>query len=93
MAFIVSHSLFTFLNMKMKLFYTYILLIALTLTGALLAGLPITKAIVIAIVLFSVLKFLIVAFQFMELKEAHIFWKVILTAYACIMGGLMMILL
>ena len=57
MAFTIPHPLFTFLNMKMKLFYTYILLIALTLTGALLAGLPITKAIVIAIVFFSVLKY------------------------------------
>jgi heme/copper-type cytochrome/quinol oxidase subunit 4 len=31
------------------------------------------------IMLFAVVKFLLVAFQFMELKKAHSFWKISLT--------------
>ena len=48
------------------------------------------KGIAIIILALSILKFLIVVFQFMELKKAHVFWKTIvivyLTIFALIIG-------
>ena len=79
--------------MQKKLTYTYFILIALTLAGAVLASFSVSKTIVAAIVVFSIIKFLTVAFQFMELKDAHIFWKILLTFYVCVLGGIMIILL
>lgn len=79
--------------MQKKLSYTYFILIAFTLAGAVLASFPISKLFVVALIVFSIIKFLMVAFQFMELKEAHIFWKILLTLYVCTLGGIMAILL
>jgi hypothetical protein len=79
--------------MHKKLLITYIALVILTFSGALLAGLTLNKSIVIAIVIITVVKFLTVAFEFMELKTAHNFWKVLLTFYAIIISTIIMILL
>ncbi|WP_187477566.1 cytochrome C oxidase subunit IV family protein [Amniculibacterium sp. G2-70] len=81
--------------MHKKLLITYIVLILLTLTGAFLAGLTLTltKAVVVGIVLVSVVKFLTVAMEFMELKEAHNFWKVLLFFYVGLISTVFIILL
>ena len=68
--------------MHKKLLTTYLVLIILTLSGALLAGFSMNKIIVCTITAIAIVKFLTVAFQFMELKEAHPFWKVLLSLYA-----------
>ena len=63
--------------MKKELTYTFALLLLLTFATFLIVNLPldyfIKKCLILA--LFSV-KFLLVAFQFMELKKAHSFWKI-----------------
>ncbi|MDD3004108.1 cytochrome C oxidase subunit IV family protein [Flavobacterium sp.] len=63
--------------MKNKLNYTFGLLLLLTLATFLVINLHldafVKKSFIIA--LFSV-KFLVVAFQFMELEKAHSFWKI-----------------
>ncbi|WP_124641283.1 cytochrome C oxidase subunit IV family protein [Amniculibacterium aquaticum] len=82
--------------MHKKLLITYIVLILLTLTGAFLAGLTLTltkAVVVVGIVLVSVVKFLTVAMEFMELKEAHNFWKVLLFFYVGLISTVFIILL
>lgn len=79
--------------MQKSLIYTYIVLILLTMSGAVLASFSISKTIVGTIIALSVIKFMTVAFQFMELKEAHIFWKIMLIAYCGAIGVVLLILL
>lgn len=54
---------------------TWIFLIMLTIASALISNLE-GKYIVLLILVFAVLKFIGIAFQFMELKKAHAFWQV-----------------
>lgn len=79
--------------MHKSLTITYILLVILTIVGALLASATLIKATVVAIIAISVGKFLLVAFQFMELKTAHGFWKGLLILFALVIGSIMMLLL
>ncbi len=62
--------------MKTELSKTFMLLLFLTLATIIIFNLPIVHSlkVIIILALFS-LKFLLVAFQFMELKKAHVFWK------------------
>uniref|UniRef100_UPI004047D4CE cytochrome C oxidase subunit IV family protein n=1 Tax=Mariniflexile sp. TaxID=1979402 RepID=UPI004047D4CE len=53
---------------------TYIILISLTITSAILSKLNIPYVVII-ILLLAVLKFIGISFQFMELKKANPFWK------------------
>ncbi len=68
--------------MKKKDIYTLGLLILLT---ALIAFFSNNfydfHHIIYIILILSCVKFLLVAFNFMELKKAHTFWKISLTAY------------
>lgn len=63
--------------MKKELTYTFALLLFLTFVTFLIVNLPldsfIKKCLILALFL---VKFLLVAFQFMELKKAHSFWKI-----------------
>lgn len=79
--------------MQKTLTYTYALLLVLTLMGALLSSFSISKTMVLAIVAFSIAKFLTVAFQFMELKNAHSFWKVLIVLYGFLIGGVFITML
>ncbi|HHJ49318.1 MAG TPA: hypothetical protein ENJ88_00245 [Phaeodactylibacter sp.] len=66
----------------MKPIQTLALLILLTLSTSLLAVFfPNTAYIALPVMLLSSLKFLLVAFQFMELRQAHVFWKILLVSY------------
>jgi heme/copper-type cytochrome/quinol oxidase subunit 4 len=66
--------------MKKSFIYTYILLLLLTLSTALIASsTTISKGINFLILGISAIKFLLVAFQFMELKKANSFWKISLS--------------
>jgi len=57
---------------------TWVALILLTVTGFFLAGSAIpAKGMLIILLIISSIKFLGIGFQFIELKKAHNFWKVI----------------
>ena len=53
---------------------TWVLLIILTIASALVSKIE-GEYIVLIILFLAVLKFIGIAFQFMELKKAHSFWK------------------
>lgn len=62
--------------MKKTLFFTYGLLIILTITTALISNVMAVSKVAIAFIIgLSVLKFFLVSFEFMELKKANSFWK------------------
>ena len=67
--------------MKKTLFITYGLLIVLTASTALISNTMSVSGLAIVLIMgLSVLKFLLVSFEFMELKKANSFWKVIVIA-------------
>ena len=72
----ISCFIFNFLIMKTELSKTFVLLLILTFATIIIFNLPLVHSlkVILILVLFS-LKFLSVAFQFMELKKAHVFWK------------------
>lgn len=78
--------------MKKIQLYTYSGLIMLTLLTAFIASLPSSKMVVIAIIAIALTKFWLVAFQFMELKKAHPFWKYLIVIFAGLIGGICMML-
>ena len=59
---------------------TWLVLIVLTIISAVFANLDIASVAIIILGL-SFLKFIGVAFFFMELKKANVFWKVLLVAF------------
>ncbi|WP_413998047.1 cytochrome C oxidase subunit IV family protein [Flavobacterium sp. W1B] len=68
--------------MKKSLLFTYGFLILLTLSTALISNASkISSLLVLLIIGFSIAKFLLVAFQFMELKKANPFWKFSLSLF------------
>lgn len=65
--------------MKKDLILSYVFLLLLTVLSALISNLFIVSVIMVSLLMFfAAFKFVLVAFQFMELKKAHSFWKVIL---------------
>ncbi|WP_369764895.1 cytochrome C oxidase subunit IV family protein [Flavobacterium sp. WC2429] len=66
--------------MKKPLLYTYVVLLFLTITTALVStSIEVSTLAVSLIMGLSAIKFLLVAFQFMELRKANSFWKICLT--------------
>lgn len=67
--------------MKKSLLYTFLILIVLTIITALYSQNVSSVSKISALVILGVfaIKFLLVAFQFMELKKAHVIWKLALT--------------
>jgi len=59
---------------------TWIVLVSFTVIGAYTAGLAISEALLVFVILglFGT-KFILISFQFMDLKKAHPFWKTALT--------------
>lgn len=76
-------------KMKNKNILTWILLLLLTLTTAIIAG---TGSAAYLILVVAAIKFLLVAFQFMELKMAHLFWKATLVIVLISITGTIIIL-
>ncbi|QKJ62769.1 cytochrome C oxidase subunit IV family protein [Flavobacterium sp. M31R6] len=63
--------------MKNSLILIYIFLLIITITTACLSSLFGVSAFITSLIMgLAVFKFLLVAFQFMELKKAHSFWKI-----------------
>lgn len=73
-------NLFTVLTMERTFNITWIVLIALTILTAVFANVDM-KYIAIVILGLSFLKFIGVAFFFMELKKANVFWRVLLVGF------------
>lgn len=71
---------------------TWIILLGLTITSALFSEIQ-SKCSVLIIMVFAALKFIGVAFQFMELKKAHTFWKVLLVSFLMIYTLLILIII
>lgn len=68
--------------MKRKDIITLGILLLITIITALFATVWYQlKYVSIIILVLSILKFILVAFQFMELKKAHVFWKIALAIY------------
>ena len=66
--------------MKINTNLTWVILIVLTIASALVSKLN-NNYVVLLILVFSSLKFFGIAFQFMELKKAHVFWKVLIVGF------------
>lgn len=63
--------------MKKSLLVIFILLTLITTTTYCISGIFVSFKINACILLvLAAIKFLLVAFQFMELKKAHVFWKI-----------------
>lgn len=63
--------------MKKSLTLIYFVLLIITIATACVSGLfDVTAFVVSLIMILAAVKFLLVAFQFMELKKAHPFWKI-----------------
>lgn len=79
--------------MKKQLTKVYIVLIILTVLIAFLSNNNTSKIITIAILLISSIKFLVVTFQFMELKEANSAWKVSLSLFLFVLIGIITLII
>ncbi|GAA3564292.1 cytochrome C oxidase subunit IV family protein [Snuella lapsa] len=71
---------------------TWIILIILTISSALIFKLD-GSYVTIIILILSALKFLGISFQFMEMKKAHMAWKTIIISFIIVfvMGQLLII--
>ena len=80
--------------MKKENIFTYIVLIVLTVFTAFFSnffsGLKIVS---ILILILSIFKFLLISFNFMELKKAHPFWKVLLITYLSVFTVIIIIII
>lgn len=79
--------------MKLTLNSTYIVLIGLILLTALTATFAKAPLIVPLIMTLSLIKFWLVAFQFMELKKANIFWRALIIGFGGLIGVITILLL
>lgn len=62
--------------MKKELLLVYIILVVLTLVSAVCSSATFfSNCFVVPLMSLTATKFLVVAFYFMELKKAHLFWK------------------
>lgn len=62
---------------------TWISLIGLTIVSALVSKME-NIYVVLIILILSALKFLGIAFQFMEMKKANVFWKILIIGFILI---------
>lgn len=76
----ISGDLFILLAMEKTYNITWLILILLTTVAILLSKIEMANASIIVLGL-SFLKFVGVAFYFMELKNANVFWKVLLVVF------------
>ncbi|MCD6544286.1 MAG: cytochrome C oxidase subunit IV family protein [Flavobacteriaceae bacterium] len=75
--------------MQKKDIYTLVLLILLTITTAFFSNLGNgLKVIGLIILILSGIKFIAVAFQFMELNKAHNFWKGLVISFLTLFIGI-----
>ena len=75
--------------MKKNTTITWVILIILTIASALISKLESTYIVLIILIL-SALKFFGIAFQFMELKKAHPFWKGMIMGFIIIFATVLL---
>lgn len=75
--------------MKNTNIITWAILMILTLTTAIVVGIGSAAYLVLVV---AAIKFLLVAFQFMELKKAHVLWKATMVIVLIFITGIIMIL-
>ena len=75
-----------------KLLIVLVVLIALTLITAIISNVD-TSYTVIAILFLAVLKFIGVSFYFMEIKQAHSFWKTSLLIFLGLFSATVLIIM
>ncbi len=78
--------------MDKRTLYTWILLLVFTVLAGFLSGAAQQYA-VVGILLLSAVKFMGVAFEFMDLRAAHNFWKVIVSAYILVFLGIVLLII
>lgn len=76
--------------MEKNLNITYVTLLVLTALTAVVSTLNLYVGIILIIAL---LKFWLVAFSFMELKKAHVFWEILIILYGSIIGTILIFLI
>lgn len=86
---LIPRNLFNLLAMTKQNISTWILLLVLTIIAGLVSSTSLTYVIPL-ILLLAVLKFIGVAFNFMEMKKAHVFWKVLLIGYLVVFCGIVL---
>ena len=70
---------------------TWILLLVLTVVAGFVSSTLLTF--IIPLILFlAVLKFIGVAFNFMEMKKAHVFWKILIIGYLAIFCAVILLI-
>ena len=84
--------LFNFLTMTRQNTTTWFLLMALTIIAGLVSGASITYMVPIVLFL-AILKFMGVAFSFMEMKKANLFWKLLILSYLIIFSTIILAIL
>lgn len=77
-------NLFTLLKMERTFNITWLVLIGLTVLSAIFANMDLAYVAILILGL-SFLKFIGVAFFFMELKKANAFWRVLLLAFLALL--------
>ena len=75
--------------MNNRIIIVWVLLLFLTVTAGVISSLSLGDAAIIIIAL-SVIKFIGVSFYFMELKKAHIFWKISILIYLALFSTLIL---
>jgi len=65
---------------------TWVILMILTVTSGLVSQ-SVTAFVVPVILLLAAFKFIGVAFNFMEMKKANIFWKILIVGYLVVFCG------
>ncbi|PHQ61589.1 MAG: hypothetical protein COC08_04165 [Maribacter sp.] len=78
--------------MKTETTTTWVFLLVLTISSALFSNMS-GKYVVFILLFLAALKFISVAFRFMELKKAHIFWKIMLLAFLSVFVLIIMALM
>ncbi len=78
--------------MDKRTLYTWALLLVFTILAGIVSVTNLKYA-VVAILVLSAVKFMGVAFEFMDLKIAHNFWKIAVSAYILVFLGIVLIMI
>ena len=72
--------------------FTLILLLALTIVAGLVSGQSF-RFVVPVILLLAAVKFIGVAFAFMEMQQSNLFWRALIVGYVAVFTGMILLLL
>jgi hypothetical protein len=79
--------------MKKQLTLIYGIVLLLTIATAILSKFSIHKTAAVSILMISGVKFLLVTFHFMELRNANIFWKATLSLFLFVLVGIIALII